>query len=250
MGVSAPVAAKANGLSTVIDTIASPNEAFERQRTAPTWGWALAITIVLLLAGAYLQGPAARHANAAQTQHMIANSPIYATLSDAKKQQILDRAGKPSLFSYVGPVVFLFVGVLLNTLFMLIGNAVGKGEADFKRLWCGSMNIAVPTLGLGAIVLGVITTMRGPDAFSNGIQLLQAMPSLATLAPNAGVVLVALLAGISVFTVWGFFLNATMLRVTGKTSSAVAYAFAAIVLLLGAGTGAAFTALGHKAGLF
>lgn len=249
MGVSTPVAAKANGLSTVIDTIASPNEAFERQRTAPTWGWALAIAIVLLLIGAYLQVPAAVHANAAQTQHMM-NSPIYATMSDAKKQHILERAGKPSLFAYVGPVIFLFFGVLVNTLIMLIGNAVGKGEADFKRLWSGSMNIAVPTIGLAAVVLGVITTMRGPDAFSNSIQMMQSMPGLATLAPNAGIVLVSFLAGISVFTLWGFFLNATMLRVTGKTSAVVAYVFAAIVLLLGAGTGAAFTALGHKAGLF
>lgn len=250
MGVSAPVAAKANGLSTVLDTIAAPNEAFERQRTMPTWGWALVATIVLLLIGTYLQGPAMRHAGVAQVQHMLANSPIYATVSDAKKQQILDRAGKPSLFAYVGPVVFLFFGVLVNTLIMLIGNVAGKGQADFKRLWSGSMNIAVPTMGLGALVLGIITTLRGTDAFSNSIQVLQAMPSLAMLVPNAGIVLVSFLAGISVFTLWGFFLNAAMLRVTGKTSAAVAYAFAAIVLLLGAGTGAAFTALGHKAGLF
>lgn len=249
MGVSAPVDARATGLSTVIDTIASPNEAFERGRTAPTWGWALALTIVLLLIGTYLQGPAARHVGVAQVQHMI-NSPMYATLSDAKKQQIIERAGKPSVFTYVGPVVFLFVGVLLNTLIMLAGNLAGKGDTDFKRLWCGSMNIAVPTIGLGAVVLGVITTMRGADAFSNGIQLMQAMPGLAMLAPNAGVVLAAFLAGISVFTLWGFFLNATMLRVTAKTSAAVAYIFAAIVLLLGAGVGAAFTALGQKAGLF
>lgn len=250
MGVSAPVAAKANGFSTVIDTIASPNEAFERQRTAPTWGWALATAIVLLLIGTYLQTPAMRHAGVAQAQHMIAHSPMFATVSDAKKQQILDRAGKPSLFAYVGPVVFLLFGVLVNTLIMLVGNLAGKGQADFKRLWCGSMNIAVPTMGLGAVVLGVITTMRGPDAFSNGIEVMQSMPSLATFAPNAGVVLVSFLASISVFTLWGFFLNAAMLRVTGKTSPAVAYVFAAIVLLLGAGTGAAFTALGHKAGMF
>lgn len=244
MGVSVPVAAKTSGLSTVIDTIASPNEAFERQRTAPTWGWAVLIAIVLLMAGAYLQGPAMRHASLMQTQHMLANNPMYASISDAKKQQIEARAGAPSPWAYGGAAIGLFLTVLLNALVMLLGNAVGRGQATFKTLWCGSMNIAVPTLGLGGIVLGVITTMRGADAFSNTLQIAQAMPSLAMLAPKAGVVAEAFLAGVSVFTIWGFFLNAAMLRVSGKTSPAVAYTFAAIVLLLGAlfvAAGAAFT---------
>lgn len=234
MGASAPVAAKANGLSTVIDTVAAPADAFETQRTAPTWGWALIVALVLMLAGAYLQGPAARHAAVAQTQHMMSTSKLAANMSDAQKQQAIEKAGKPSPFAYIGPVFGLFLAVFFNTLFMLLGNAAGHGQADFKRLWCGSMNIAVPTLGIGAIVLGIVTMIRGADSFGSAVSLAQAMPSFATLVPHGNPALITFLASISVFSLWGFVLNATMLRVTAKTSPAIAYTFAAVVLVLGA----------------
>lgn len=248
MGVSAP-AVQSNGLSTVVDTIASPAEAFERQRTAPTWGWALVVAIVLMLIGAYLQGPAARHAAVASTQKMMASSTLFANMSDAQKQQAVERAGKQSVFTYVGPVIGLFIAVFFNTIILLLGNAIGRGQADFKRLWAGSMNIAVPTLGIGAIVLGVITMMRGADAFDSTLALVRAVPSLAMLVPGGSAVLVAFLSGISIFTLWGFFLNATMMRVTAKTSPAIAYTFATIVLLLGALFAAAGVALAHNFGM-
>ena len=250
MGVSTPVAVKANGLSTVIDTIAAPNDAFERQRTMPTWGWALLVALVLMLAGTYLQGPAMRHASTVQVQHMIATNTMYANLSDAQKQKILEKAGQPSAWAYVGVVITLFLAVFFNTLILLLGNAVGRGQADFKRLWCGSMNIAVPTLGLGAIIIGVIAMVRGADSFSNTFQIVESVPSLAMLVPTGNIMLAAFLGSISVFTLWGFFLNATMLRVTGKTSAGVAYTFAAIVLILGALFGAAGGAFSHKMGMF
>lgn len=249
MGVSTPVAAKANGLSTVIDTIAAPAEAFERQRAAPTWGWALIITVVLMLAGAYLQGPAARHVAVLQTQRFINTSSLAANMSAEKKQQVIENAGKPSVFSYAGPIVGLFIAVFFNTLILLIGNAVGRGQADFKRLWCGSMNIAVPTLGVGAIVVGIIATIRGADSFNSAMAIAQAVPSLGMLTPHGSAPVVAFLSAISVFTIWGFFLNATMLRVTAKTSPAIAYTFAAIVVLLGALLSAGGVALAHNFGM-
>jgi len=52
MGVESP--AKANGLKTAIDTIIAPKEAFEAIRNAPTWFWALAISIVITMIGGYL----------------------------------------------------------------------------------------------------------------------------------------------------------------------------------------------------
>jgi hypothetical protein len=69
------------------------------------------------------------------------------------------------------------------------------------------------------------------------------------LVPHGDVVLTSFLSGFSVFTLWGFFLNATMLRVTGKTSTAVAYTFAAVVLLIGALFAAASASFGHKFGM-
>jgi hypothetical protein len=250
MGASTPVAAKANGLSTVLDTIVAPAEAFERLRSAPTWGWAVIAAIVLLVIGTYLQAPAARHAATSQVQKMMSTSTLFANATAEQKQRAMENAGKTSALSYVGPIVVLFVAALLNTLILLIGNAAGRGQADFKRLWCASMNIAVPTIGLGAVILGVITIIRGANSFESALSIAQAVPSLSMLVPHGGIVLGAFLAAISIFTVWGFFLNATMLRVTAKTSAGVAYTFATIVLVLGALFPAALAAFGRKFGMF
>jgi hypothetical protein len=248
MGVDSSAAAVKNGLPTVVDTIAAPKDAFERLSIAPTWGWALVVVLVLMLIGAYLQAPAARHVAVVATQRMMATSTIMANVPAEKKQQAIENAGKPSVFTYAGPVVALFIAVFFNTVILLLGNAVGRGQADFKRLWCGSMNIAVPTLGLGAIVLGVITMLRGPSAFDSSLSLAAAVPSLGMLAQHAPAATRAFLSAISVFTIWGFFLNALMMRVMAKTSGGIAYTFAAVVLLLGALFAAGGVALAHNFG--
>ncbi len=247
MESSVPVA-KANGLSTVVNTIAAPSDAFETLRVAPTWGWACLIAIVLLAIGIFLQGPATRHAGVLQTQQMMATSSLFANLTPDKKAEIVAKAGQPSVFPYITLIVVLFLIVLFNTLFTLIGNAVGKGQADFKRLWAGSMNIAVPTFALAQVVIGIITMLRGPDAFSSSMDIARSVPSLAYLAPHASAGMVAFLTAISIFSLWGLFLNATMLRVTARTSPGVAWSFAALITLLGAlMAGGAFGAM-HNAG--
>jgi hypothetical protein len=241
-------AAKANGLSTVTNTIAAPSDAFETLRVAPTWGWACLIAIILMAIGSYLQGPATRHAGVVQTQRMMATSSLFANFTPEQKQAAITRAGKASPFSYLFVIVTLFIVVFLNTLMTLIGNAIGKGQADFKRLWAGSMNIAVPTLGLGAIVLGIITMLRGPDAFNSSMDIATAMPSLAYILPHGSIVAATFLAGFSIFTIWGLFLNATMLRVTAKTSPGFAYGFAALITVLGALLATGLVSIAHNAG--
>jgi hypothetical protein len=241
-------AVKASGLSTVVNTVAAPSEAFETLRAAPTWGWACLIAIILLAIGTYLQGPATRHAGAAQTQRMMATSSLFANLTPAQKTAAIDRAKKPSPWAYLFVVFTLFIVAVLNTLMTLIGNAIGKGQADFKRLWAGSMNIAVPTLGLGAIVLGIITTLRGADSFNNSIDIATATPSLAYIMPHGSPGLTVFLAGFSIFTIWGLFLNATMLRVMAKTSARFAYTYAALITVLGALLAAGLVAVAHNAG--
>ncbi len=242
-------AAKANGLTTVMNTIAAPSDAFETLRVAPTWGWACLIAIVLLAIGTFLQAPAALHAGKIQTQQMMATSSFFANLTPEKKAEIVARAGQPSVLPYFFIAVILFVVVLFNTLFTLIGNAVGKGQADFKRLWAGSMNIAVPTFALGSLIVGVITMVRGPDAFNSSMDIARTMPSLAYLAPHsASPAMVSFLTGISIFSLWGLFLNATMLRVTARTSPAVAWTFAVLITLLGALLAAGAFGAAHNAG--
>lgn len=249
MSVSAPAAPKANGVSAVINVIASPAEAFETLGSVPMWGWALSIALILMFFGYFLQAPAAQHAGAAQLQHSINTSTLFANMTPEQKQKAIEKAQQPSPWGYVGVPIALFLAVFFNTVFMLIGNAVGRGQADFKRLWCGSMNIAVPTFGLGYLALGAIARLRGPDTFDSAVELARAMPSVGTLISGNSIVMTTFFTGISVFTLWGVFLNATMLQKMAKTGAGVAWTFAIIVLLLGALVGAGFTAFAHSMGL-
>lgn len=242
MSTQAPVAAQATGLSNVVDTVVSPGDAFDRLSMAPTWGWALVIAVILLLVGTYVESPAARHAAVQSITHMTATSPLMANLTAEKKAEIIANAGKPSIAQYIVPVVILFIIVLLNTVILLIGNAVGGGKADFKRLWCGSMNIAVPTMALGILVTGVVTMLRGPDAFNSNLDMLRAVPGLAMFAGDAPPVTVGFLSGFTVFTIWGAYLNATMMRRLAKTSAGTAWTFALLILFGGAILAAAMTA--------
>jgi len=217
--------------------MAAPSEAFETLRVAPTWGWALLITLVLVTIAAFLEGPAVRHVRVVTTQHMLTTSSFAANIPADRKQKMLADAANPSAVArataLIGPAIGLFIIVFLNTLLLLIGNAVGRGQADFKRLWAASMNIAVPTVGLGAIVTAIIVMLRNPDSFNSSIDIAKAVPSLAWIMPNASMAMLAFGAAISIFTLWGLFLNATTLRVLGKTSTGVAYTFAALITLLG-----------------
>jgi hypothetical protein len=90
--------------------------------------------------------------------------------------------------------------------------------------------------------------LRGPSAFDSSLSLAAAVPSLGMLAQHAPAATRAFLSAISVFTIWGFFLNALMMRVMAKTSGGIAYTFAAVVLLLGALFAAGGVALAHNFG--
>lgn len=249
MAVDVPVAPKQSGLSTVLNVMAAPREAFAALRVVPTWGWAFIIAAVLMIAGTALEAPAARHVGVAQIARMQATNPMFAQMSSEKKQAMIDKARKPSIMGLIFAPVILLLFVLLNTVFMLIGNAVGKGTADFKRLWAGSMNIAVPTLGLGSLVTGSIVMLRGADAFNSQSELMRSMPGLGMLPISGSAALATALATISIFAIWGLFLNATMLQTTAGTSKGVAWGFAALVLLLGALASGGFALIGQNFGV-
>lgn len=227
----------ANGLQTVVDCIVTPKAAFERLRTAPTWGWAFIITIVLGCIGIYLEAPVSRHLGVLIVQHLIATNPGVAGMSDAQKNQLLARAAHPSpvsqAFSYINTAVLPLIASLFNALILLLANAVGRGKTDFGRLWSGSMNIAVPTIGLSSLVLGIIAAVRGPESFTSFGDLFGAVPNLHYVLPGSGF-LGNFFAALNVFTFWGFGLNVVMMHVLAGLRGAVAWIFPAIITLLGA----------------
>jgi len=235
MGVEAQTAQSSSGLATVVDTIAAPRTAFERIRQQPTWGWAFLIAFVLMIVGSILTAPAQQHAQVASLQRNF-SKPVYASVSDARKQAILNNAEHPSVgarvFGYAAVGIVLLLFVFFNTLLVLIGNAIGGGDGTFKRYWAGSMNIAIPTAALSTIVVGIICMLRGADSFNSSIDIAAAAPSLGMFihpSPAATV----FFSSISIFSLWGLYLNATQMQVN-NVNKTTAWATAIIILLAGA----------------
>jgi hypothetical protein len=136
-------------------------------------------------------------------------------------------------------VLVLFVSTLLNAVILLAANAIAHGKADFKRLFAGSMNIAVPTIALYSITLGVICRILGAEHFATMGDVLRTTPGLALLAPGATGKLATFLAGIQIFTLWGFGLNIVMMRVTAGVKNALSWVFPLFILIAGAALQAA-----------
>ncbi|HVA32656.1 MAG TPA: hypothetical protein VNG31_00825, partial [Candidatus Baltobacteraceae bacterium] len=143
MGLDVAETPRANGLKTALDTIVAPQEAFERLRSAPTWGWAFLIAAVLLVAGNLLQRPAQLHAAAGTMQHLFATNSFFANFTGAQKQQALERATHPTTvqtaIGLIGVVVSLLVAALLNSIVLWAGSAIGRGTANFRNLWAASL---------------------------------------------------------------------------------------------------------------
>lgn len=229
---------QANGFRTALDTIVSPNEAFSSLRSAPTWGWALLIAIVLYAIGGYLLTPAIVHATQADWPRLVAQNPRLSSLTAAQQQQQLALVLKIVQFGWISSVVILPIIIFIQSLIMLVFKAIGRGDGSFASLWAAAANIAVPAFGLAGIVLALIVRLRGSDTFNSPVDVQSAMPSLALLAPNASLKLHAFLVAINPFTVWAFVLVALAMTLVARVPRALAWTTGAVILLIGAGLAA------------
>lgn len=233
-------AAKPSGLSTVLNTIASPKEAFESLRVAPTWGWAFLIAAVLGAIGTFLLLPAIQHSAEITFAAQAATDPRFASmtadqLAAAKRIQAIIINFSP-FFVVIG----LAITLLIQTVIMLIFNIIGRGTGSFKTLWAAATNIAVPVFGIGTIIVGVIALVRGADAFTTQQSVQQVMPSLAMIAPHTSAKLTAFLSTFTPFSLWGAALIILAMLNVARVRPAIAWTTAILGLLLGAGIAAAF----------
>jgi len=212
----------ASGLTNVINTIVSPKEAFEALREAPTWGWALVITIVVAMITSYLITPAMIHAFNTGWPDMVKASPQLSGMSDAS----LARAQSFNLviFRFIPFLTIIFVPlfVLIEAVILLIFNAIGKGSASFKSLWAVSCNIAVPAAAIAGIANAIVILIQGPDSFVTMASVQTPLPTLAIVAEHAGK-LTNFLNAFTIFSLWGAGLTICAMLVTARTSKAVAW---------------------------
>ncbi|HKE36142.1 MAG TPA: YIP1 family protein [Candidatus Baltobacteraceae bacterium] len=233
MAVDSSEVQKANGLTTLVDTIISPKEAFERLAISPTWGWALIVSVVLPMAAYYFMIPAVEHGMLGDFAKQAATNPAIAQMSPERRAKF---AGYAPYFVIITPIAILFF-VLLQTVVMTIFNAIGKGQGTFGKLWAAAMNICV-LYGIGQIVAAIVVVLRGPDSFNSGAEVQRALPSLALLAPPGGDPhLLAFLATINPIVIWSVVLVALAMRYTAKVAAGPAWGAAivsyALPMLLG-----------------
>lgn len=223
-------APQANALKTVLDTMIAPKEAFESIRIVPTWGWALAIAIVLSAVGSYLMVPAFQHAFAASWPEMVSKSPRLAQLTP--QQQQIQLAVTQKFFGFSWIVIFFAVPilVLINAVVMLIFDKLGKGEGTFAQYFAAASNIAVPA-ALGSIIAAIIVMIRGVASFNSVPAVQNAVPTLALLAPGGSPKLVAFLSVFTPFSIWATVLVAVAMMTIGRTPKLQAW-LAAVLLIV------------------
>jgi hypothetical protein len=233
VGVSTPVAGKANGLATAVNIITAPREAFETLRISPMWGWAFVVAVVLTAIGQYLGTPATAHAIQASWPAQVAANPQLAGASAETQQNALNVSLAIVKWVWLGSPVIVLIAALLAAIVMLIFKAVGRGDANFKQLWCAAMNVAVVSVGLSSLLTGLIAVVRGPATYNSTADAYKAMPSLAWLTPHASVKLTAFLAAFSVIGIWGAVLIAMAMLYVARTSKAVGAIVAILILCIG-----------------
>lgn len=236
MAVDSSEMPKANGLSTVIDTIVSPREAFERLAVSPTWGWALIISLVLPVAAYFVMIPAIQHGMIGDLAKQAATNPQIAQMTPEQRAKITSFV---PFFVVIAPLgVFFFV--LLQTIVMSVFSAIGKGQAGFAKLWAASMNICV-LYGIGQVVTAIVVFARGPDSFNSAAEVQRGLPSLALIAPpGSDVHLVAFLATINPIVIWSVVLVSMAMRYTAKVAAGPAWAAAICAYLIPMLIGVAF----------
>jgi hypothetical protein len=224
-------APKANGLQTVLNTIAAPKEAFEALREAPTWGWALLTTLVLIAISSFLMVPAIQHSIDASWAQTVASNPRLAGMSEDKLASAKTFTMMIVGFSPIFVIVGTFVAMLIQTMIMLIFNAIGRGSGTFKSYWAASWNIAVVAAGIGSLLLAIIIMLRGVDSFATQTSVQAAMPSLGWLAPHLGK-LTNFLGAITIFSVWAAWLVVMAMSGVGRVSRPLAWITGGVSLLL------------------
>ena len=244
--ISEPMTApKGNGLTTALDIVVSPADAFARLRVVPTWGYAFLIAAVLGMVGAFLGSAAGEHMAIASVSATMAKNTAVAAMPPEKRQAVVDQqvgmAKAFSKFNFVFIPIALLVSALLQTVYLLVFNAIVRGQGSFKKYWALAINISIVGVGLMTLILGVIELIRGPDAFNSQRDLFNALPSLAWIVPGSTGFVHGMLVAFSVFGLWATGLFALGLIAIAQIKPAQAYVGAGIMLLFGAIIGGVFS---------
>ncbi len=239
---SEPAAAsKSNGLSVLWDVIVAPRAAFAAIRERPTAGWAFIVATALFAIGAILLIPVNEHLASIVMADQIAHNPQVAALTpEQQKTQLAIATGIQRWVWVMSPLV-IAIAASVTALVMLIANAIGRGDGNFRRLFALATNVSVISFGIGYVALAALAAFRGPDSFATTRDLSTAIPSLAWLLPaDASPKLAVFLGTLHPFALWSIVLLALGMQDVARINRVTAWVAAFVVVAGSAAFAAAF----------
>jgi hypothetical protein len=240
MGQPAPAAAKSSGLSILWDVVVAPKAAFAALREQPHWLTAFVVTAVLGALGAALAIPANQHMVISTLAQMAQTNPQIAQLTPDQRQNIVNMQVSIQHYLWLAYPIFLLIGTLVTAVIMLVFNAISQGDGNFKRFFALAVNVALIYWGIAYFLVGLISYLRGPDAFNSARDMYNILPSLSWFVPGAPVKATVLLAAVGPFSLWSLILIAFGMQETARIKPAAAWIGAIVIVFGGALIGAAF----------
>lgn len=232
MGLDTTGGPKPSGLKTALDTIVAPKEAFEQLRLAPTWGWALLLSVVLYAIAGYLMTPAVIHATQADWPRQIATNPQLAQLTSDQQQHALTISLSIVRWVWLFAPIVALLAVLVQSVLLLIFKAIGRGDATFGALWAAAANIALPVIGVNSMITAAIVLVRGAESFNSPAELQTALPSFGMLVPIAALKLHAFASAFNPFTLWGAGLTIAAMLIVARVSRVWAWVTGILSVLI------------------
>ena len=225
--VAAP---KRNGLAVLGDLILAPSAAFASLKVRPTWGWAFVCMAVCGIVGGYLQVDAGENV----TRYMFAHDPRFATMTAEQVAAGQKMGILLQHYVWIFYPVIAIIAIFFATLFLLVGNAIGKGTATFAKLFALSTNVSFIHFGIGYLLTGILVKIRGADSFQKPSELLGVVPNLGMLMPGAPSQIHAFFTFFTVTQIWSLVLLALGLRAIGDVKPAIAWSVPTVMALCGA----------------
>jgi Yip1 domain len=240
MSLDATGARNTSGLSVLWDVIVAPRAAFAALRERPYAGWAFLIAAVLGTIGAFLLVPAGEHVTTVTFATNPTHDPRIAALSPAELKKTVDVTLAFQHWFWLATPIIVAIGFAVAAVVMLVANAIGGGDGNFRRLFALASNVGIVTFGLAYLVLGLLALARGADSFSSQRDLTTAIPSLAWVAPPDANKLAAILAAFNPFSLWSLALLGIGMQSVARLKPTIAWITAFVLVVCPALISAAF----------
>lgn len=230
--MSTIISGKGRDALVALDTFLSPTTAFNAIRTAPTWLFALVVTVVAVAAASWTVGPAVQHAEAAQWPQWIASHPEVARASASAQRSALAVLQRTAGYGWIVAPIFIPLACAGQAAILFFGGRLFRGRGSYLKIWAACCNIALVTNALGTLFQAAVVGLRGASSFDTLQSVQEAVPGLAWLSASANPHLHAFLANFTIFSIWGAVLYAIALKTIAHLPSRYAIAVALAPLLL------------------